>query len=437
MKPSDHGLRDYALPARLEATLEVNSGATLAAQPARRGHLTPELLSQVVKRLTATGASTLRQLGHQRLLAVWSATVEAFRDPASEERRQLDPTLAAHCQLSPAGLNGALQAVLQGVAGRPAATLWQRAADWEPAGGDSAPAWVVLASNLPALAVQPLLSALVTARAVVLKSPSAEPFFAAQFVRALCAREGALQDALVALTWRGGDRTLEAPLLAGCDPIVAYGETATLADLERRASGHLVGYGPKTSLAIVSHEADPALAARGLARDIALFDQRGCLSVAAVYTDGAASTLATELAIALRHQASELPPGPTDLAAASALQQLRGEAQMRGLESHLLALNTGTVLVEPKLNFQPSPGLRTVRVHPVDRLTSIPALLSPWRGRLQGAALAGAAAWELTEPLRGLGFSRFANPGELQLADASWRNTAPLLEALRQPANGE
>lgn len=394
---------------------------------ARHPTPTTTLLARIVERLATRGSRALRQIGHRRLLDCWAGTVEAFRDPASSERQELDTALTAQCRLSPAGLNAALEAVLAGVARGPATALFQRAASLAPAAREQ-PAWIILASNLPALAVQPLLPALARGRSVILKSPSVEPSFTPRFVRALCAREPRLEEAIVALTWRGGDREIEAPLLASCAPIVAYGEAATLVDLEARAAGRIVGHGPKTSLAMVSHDADPATVAQGLARDIALFDQRGCLSVAAVYTAGDGSLLASELAAALHEQAGHLPPGPPTVPEAVAVQQLRGETQMRGLESHFLDLASGTVLVDPEPSFHPSPGLRTVRIHPLPRLSSLPDLLTPWQGQLQGAALAGEAAWQLVPRLRSLGISRYATVGELQFPDASWENEGSLLE---------
>jgi len=48
--------------------------------------------------------------------------------------------------------------------------------------------------------------------------------------------------------------------------------------------------------------------------------------------------------------------------------------------------------------------------------------LAPWREKLQGAALAGEEAWALEGELADLGLSRLAQPGELQHADAGWRN---------------
>jgi Acyl-CoA reductase (LuxC) len=80
------------------------------------------------------------------------------------------------------------------------------------------------------------------------------------------------------------------------------------------------------------------------------------------------------------------------------------------------------VLLEPEPALRASPGLRTVRIHPLPDLDGLPEILTPWRGRLQGAALAGPAAWRLAPRLAALGISRCTAPGDLQAPDASWHN---------------
>src|SRR6185369_1071693 len=80
--------------------------------------------------------------------------------------------------------------------------------------GSRGPVLIVLASNLPGLAVQPLLPALALRRPVLLKSPSAEPLFAPTFLAALVRREPRLAGAVAAVAWPGGDPRLEAPVLA-------------------------------------------------------------------------------------------------------------------------------------------------------------------------------------------------------------------------------
>lgn len=378
---------------------------------------TPDSLAEVMSRLRVAGGA-LRSIPAEDLLAAWAETVDAFLDPASPERRALDPELARLCRLSPEGLAAGLEAVLGGVRREAAAALFARAEGRE---APAEPVLVVLAANLPGLAVQPLLPALALRRPVLLKSPSAEPRFAPAFLDALVRREPRLAGALAAAAWPGGDARLEEPVLGSVGTVLAYGDAPALADLERRAPGKVVGYGPKTSLAVIGKRVAADLA-RDLAHDIALFDQRGCLSVAAVYTAGDADVLAAELEEALAGLARLWPPGPADPAAQAAVQQIRLEAEMRGLRRSGLPLAAGTVVLDPDPAFRPSPGLRTVRVHPLPDLERLPDLLAPWRGRLQGAALAGEDAWRIAPKLEELGISRCARPGDLQSPDARWHN---------------
>ena len=274
--------------------------------------------------------------------------------------------------------------MLGGVAGRHAERVLAAAPSADPS-----PVLVVLASNLPALAVQPLLPILARRRPALLKSPSAEPLFAAAFAAALVRREPALGEAVAALTWRGGQAALEEPLLAAAGRVLAYGDAAAIADLRRRAPAKLVAYGPQTSLAVLGAGADVRRAAAGLARDVALFDQRGCLSVAAVYTTGDAEELAAALAGELAELARRWPPGPRSVAEAAAVRQVRDEASLRGLRLADLPLAAGTVIVEADDRLRPTPGLRTVRVHRLAAAAELPRLLAAWHGRLQGVALAG------------------------------------------------
>lgn len=383
---------------------------------------TPQDLESLARHLSSRGRDTLAQIPSQALLDAWCDTVETFRDPRSAARQALDPSLARLCQLSPAGLDAGLEAVLGGVARQPARQLLSQATDWRSRAPDVSLALVTLAANLPALAVQTLLPALLLRQPVLIKSASAEPLFAPAFVRALTRQLPALESSVAAITWKGGDQALEEPLLEAADRILAYGEREALADLARRAPGKIFAYGPKTSLAIVTRSAATEAVAAGLARDIALFDQRGCLSIQAIFTDGDATALARPLARELQALAEKWPPGRLDPVSAAGVQQVRSEAMMRGLFVSDIPLAAGTIVIETEARFQPSPGLRTVRIHPLEDLKKLPEILSDWSGLLQGAALEGEAAWDLQSRLEALGMSAFAPPGLLQTPDASWHN---------------
>ncbi|MFN7943203.1 MAG: acyl-CoA reductase [Thermoanaerobaculia bacterium] len=405
-------LADFAAPAGL---------APRASSPDRRGYVagrwSASELAAIVARLAERGSAALATVPLARRLAVWSEAMEAFLDPESDERRRALVALVATSRLSPEGLCEALLVMLGGAGESAARALAARL----PEPSLRSPAAVVLAGNVPALAVQSLLPALLLGRPLLLKSASDEPLFAPALVAALAAREPSLGEAFAALAWRGGDAELEAAAFGGVERVLAYGGGAAIGSLRERIGERLVAHGPRASVALVGRDADLADAARGLARDVALFDQRGCLSVQAVYTDAAPRELAELLACALALEHARLPPGPLDPGLAAEVQQLRGVARMAGDLAGDLALAQGTVVVSRDAEFRPVPGLRTVRVHVVATLDGAIAALRPWRGRLQGAALAGESAVALGDRLRDeLGLARVAPAGELQAVEAGW-----------------
>lgn len=385
--------------------------------------MTPAELAATAARLAARGRRALTALPLERRLDLWEETVAAFLEPGSPERSALLPRLLASSRLSPEGLTEGLELVLGGASGRAAREMARRAAALPAATRDTL-AGVVLAGNIPGLAAQSLLPALLLGRPLLLKSASAEPWFAPAIVAALVAREPSLADAFAAVAFAGDDSAALAAAFDEVDPLLAYGGAPAVASLAARFGERLVAHGPKASVAFVGAGVDLVGTARGLARDIALFDQRGCLSVQAVYVEGDAEELAAALAWALELESARLPHGPIDAATAAAVQQLRAttDLQRGGSSARQPELAVGTVLVESETFFRPVPGLRTVRVHGVSDLRDALPALEPWRGRLQGAALAGPSADALSDTLPLLGFSRLAAAGELQSADVSWAN---------------
>jgi hypothetical protein len=386
-------------------------------EPAGRSWTMAEL-ECLAGHLASAGAAGLESIPLARRLEVWSDVIEALLDPESDERRRLLPALVETSRLSPEGLCEALEVILGGVRAEASRALAAALPEPRPRGLGG----VVLAGNIPGLAVQSLLPALLLARPLLIKSSSTEPLFSPAIVAALARREPALGEAFAAVAWPGGETDLARAAFARAEKVIAYGGEESVESLRRILGERLVAHGPKASIAIVAAEADPLLGARKLARDIALFDQRGCLSVQAIWTDGDAGELAGALAWALALERGRLPPGPIEPATAAAVQQLRAEAALRELEVADLPLDAGTVIVETGTDFRPSPGLRTVRLHRVAALAEALPALGAWRGRLQGVALAGAEAWALRESLEELGVSRVAQPGELQLADAGGRD---------------
>lgn len=368
----------------------------------------------IAQRLAAA-APALRVTSSRDLLAAWNDTLTAFLDPTSAERRQLDPHLLQTTGLSPAGLDHGLRSIGAGLLGEHAAGELARPHRQNEDGFSL----VVLPAEPPGLILQSLLPALAARAPVLFKSSRAEPCFAPAFLSALGQRLPALGHAYAVATWTGGDPEVEAPLHASARLVVAYGGEETVSALQAAASGPIVTFGPKLSLGWVGPGADPERAAHGMALDIATFDQRGCLSIHAVFADPAtAGVFAAALASALDELATELPPGRTDPAGRAGVRLAREDADLRSLTWYGNALDDGTVILVNDVRISPSPGLRTVRVHPA---ADVPPL-DDWRGRLQGLAVAGDLPPTVHEAFLEAGVSRFAPAGELQTTDAAWRN---------------
>lgn len=368
----------------------------------------------IAQRLAAA-APDLRATSDDQLLAAWNDTLAAFLDPGSPERRQLDSGLLQATGLSQAGLDHGLRSIGAGLLGEAAAGELARPHRQK----EDEFSLVVLPAEPPGLILQSLLPALVARAPVLFKSARAEPHFAPAFLAALGQRVPALGGAYAVATWTGGDPEVEAPLHASARLVVAYGGEETVGALQTAAPRRLITFGPKLSLGWVGAGADLEQAARGMALDIATFDQRGCLSVHAVFVaPAAASAFATTLASALNELATELPPGNTDPADRAGVRLAREDADLRGLTWYGRELDAGTVILENDVRISPSPGLRTVRVHPA---VDVPPL-EDWKGRLQGLAVAGNLASAVRTAFLEAGVSRFAPAGALQTTDAAWRN---------------
>jgi hypothetical protein len=419
-------ISDHSVPAGCEPAVTTVEGGI------SRARWTAEELRNLAARLES-GAAGLRSIPEQRLFEAWEAALQPLLDPASEARRTLAATMSATLALSPPALDAAFEAMLSGSIGEPARQLIVRGRETEPTGGGAALA--IVAGNIPALSIQVVLPALAAGRPLLVKSSSREPLFAAALTHHVGAQIPEVSNALAAVSWPGGHQDLEQGVLDHISTLVAYGRQRTLSDLRSRFEGPMVELGPRLSIAIISRDANPTACAPALAEDIALFEQRGCLSVQTLFTDTDPAALAEALTRALEELARRWPPVALAPALAAEIQQLRHQAALEGDAVSSLPIRQGTVVTAPAggaVRLRVLPGGRTVRVQRVDDLDGLPELLRDWCGRIQGAALAGETATALEPRLRALGINRFARPGALQRPDALWANGARhLVEWLR------
>ena len=303
---------------------------------------------------------------------------------------------------------------------------------------------VVLAGAIP----MPTLLAVVAPlalRSPVLAKPSAhDPVTALLIARSLAERDPLLGACVEVVDVRGDD---EASMAALCeaDCVVANGSDAAVAALAARAQPHgagasgprrFVGYGHRFSLALLGPGATRGesllRAAEGLALDIALWDQLGCLSPVSVHAvdpePRAADRVTEALADALARAETRWPRGRVDTAVAAAIARERAEAEMRAAAGrgpvavHASSGTAWTVVREADAALRPAPLNRFARVHPAADVDACLDALRADAAHLAAVAIAGfgTAGAPLAAELAGLGASRVCAPGTLQSPPLAW-----------------
>jgi hypothetical protein len=275
-----------------------------------------------------------------------------FLDPADPLRREALELLPAT-----SGLSAAMaEAVLDGMAAdwtpeRLARLLREELGDPVPLGsfverGDrsvmaAGPRLCVqlVAGSVPGVGVTALLRSLLLGSPTLIKPGLGDVALPVLFARALAEVDPELSELLAVVYWPGGDAAMEDAALARADSVVVYGSDATVASMRTRApaTARFVGYHHREGLGVVGSgvlgsERRATRCAQEVARAVAFFDQRGCVSPRVVHVeDGAAVApvaFAGLLADALEALEQTLPSGTLERFERSGLHQLRGTAEM-------------------------------------------------------------------------------------------------------------
>jgi hypothetical protein len=151
------------------------------------------------------------------------------------------------------------------------------------------------------------------------------------------------------MRWSGGDVDFEAKVFPLAQRIVIFGDDATIADVKRRAPERAVkGYGSAYSVGFVPSGSDVSAATQAAAYDVALFDQRGCLSPQTIYVEGneaQAILFAHGLSLSLSKVGTSLPRAHAREAERAAVAEFIRRLQVRALPPATHAL--GTIFVGP------------------------------------------------------------------------------------------
>lgn len=299
---------------------------------------------------------------------------------------------------------------------------------------------VVNAGNVPGVAVTAALRGLVARSGVLLKSPGEEPGLLPLFGRALTRQSGLLGRA-VAATWWPGDSDDPAwdSWTKRSSKVVVYGGESAVRDVRDRTPpiSDLVAYGPRLGLGAVLPDAvagDRGVA-DALARDVCAYEQRGCVSPRVVYCVGTDDPLpfARRLADALAEETTGRPASRPTGAEATGIRALRARAEVGGYAAgpadgpRVLSPGDGDLSWTVVVGGDPAPVSRAlprvVRVHALDDLAALAAVIRPLEGRIQVLGYAGThGRRELARLAARNGVARVAPLGKMAWPPADWRH---------------
>jgi len=218
------------------------------------------------------------------------------------------------------------------------------------------------------------------------------------------------------------------------DAWVVFGDDDTLETLRRECSAGRIfdGHGQRVSYAVVFEDATFE-SCTGVARDVSLFEQQGCMSPHVVYVGGNARAYAQCLAREMEafHTAHPAPKLP--LATRAALAQKRDAFEFEALSNSGVQLWKGsgwTVVFEENPVFRLSPLDRFVFVKPLPE--DLGAAVFGIRAITGGIGIFPATP-DHAARLSQLGASRICEIGRMQQTPFSWhsesrRNLADLVQ---------
>ncbi len=387
-------------------------------------------------------AEQMRGRPRAEIVRALGAVLEHWRDPDSDSRRRIldehpdaaGPGRALFAAGLDLGLGPWTAQALEGVVADELGLEDERRSRISPFDCTS----VLLAGSIPMPNILQTLLPLILRSPVLVRSGSRDPVSARLLKASLEAVDEMLARCIEIVGFASHDEASLRRFLAS-ECVVASGSDQTIGALRSAmGAGRLVAYGHKLSVAAFGRGAFEGAAADAacdaLARDVALWNQGGCLSPIALYCVGGDAAVAEALGERLSHALETLeqvwPRGEVDPRIGADIAAERAEAELRAAASGSgrVFASTGTthtVVVEPEPALRRSPLWRFIRVHALPDVLALREVLAPHARHVSCAALAGFAGEEealAIELFTSLGASRLCRPGRMQAPPISWRH---------------
>lgn len=382
----------------------------------------PNVIAGAISRLRQ---NLVRFPGASRTADVLASTFDRWRERSFPVRRAAIAKISATSGWSTRLLDESIDALLAPFSRDALASFASTVVPRARLGG------FIMPANVPGAGMHELVAALISGAAAIVKTSNREPVFFHEFAQTLRTIDSAVGGLLEVITFVREREDLTRLITKECDFIVALGEDASLAPLTGAA--RLFGFGSRTSGSLISltTPANLIALANAIARDVALFEQQGCLSPHHIFVEDSDGTHARDfarlLAEALTAVAATVLPAKLSIQTAAAIRRVRERARWRGIGAHRVELFEGadmawTVVFDPSARFTISPGYRTVTVSSIRDADDFASRLAPVAGRLEAFALAVPALSRarFLDVLAGAGVTYVCDPGKMQSPPLNW-----------------
>lgn len=291
----------------------------------------------------------------------------------------------------------------------------------------------------PLLAALDISCALLTKTAFVGRVSSQEPLFASVFAQSIAEVDEELAAALIICWWPRETDQVSFKLLKRADYVIVSGTDATVRAISSVVPDRqrVISHDPRIGVALVGRGAldqdQVADLAQRAAADVSLADQLTCLSPQVLYVEkgGEVSPVmfAERLAGELLRLQSMLPRGRVPLEAILSFNRTKARYQFRQYDSASEVTVFGLektaewlVVYDPQPVLMPGPGLRTIRVCPIESLEVAVDMIREHKPLVStvGLAVESERLASLTEQLGSSGATRICRIGRMLKPPLTW-----------------
>lgn len=298
----------------------------------------------------------------------------------------------------------------------------------------------IAAGNLPNPVLMSMVLGLLTRSAQFVKCASGQAFVPRLFAHSIYEAEPKLGACLEIAEWKGGHKEIEAALFAEADCVTATGSDETLAAIRSRLTfkTRFLGYGTRVSFGYITKDILTAPHARDIARraarDVAAWNQLGCLSPHVIYTESGGAVTPESFAELLASELQALeathPRGSLTAHEAAAIATRRSFYEIRAahsLDTKMWASQKSTawtVVFDNDPAFQMSCLNRFVYVKSISGIEEVLQAAEPVRENVSTVGLASTQmqAAALAHQFARWGATRICPLGQMQNPPFTWRH---------------